>query len=85
MGRTVPSFRMVIDSELGKIHSFYGKKLEDKRDRERLSLILSLSKRHSHACSEAVRCFPTEAILMALLIERQKIIEFVLAKSSTIS
>jgi hypothetical protein len=69
---------MVIDSEQRKIRDFYGKNLEDKRDRERLNRILSLSKRHSHACSEAVRLFPLESILMAVLLERQKIFESML-------
>jgi hypothetical protein len=78
MGRTVPSFRMVIDSEQRKIRDFYGKNLENKRDRERLDRILNLSKRHSHACSEAVRLFPLESILMAVLLERQKIFESLL-------
>ena len=75
LGRTVPSFRMVIDSETTRISAFYGKKFENKKDKVALSKILSLSKRHSHACSEAVRFFPIESILMAILLERQKTIE----------
>jgi hypothetical protein len=74
---------MVIDSEASNISTFYGKKLEDKKDRVRLNQILSLSKRHSHACSEAVRLFPIEAILMAVLLERQKIIENLSLPEST--
>jgi len=66
---------MVIDSEASNISTFYGRKLENKKDRVRLNQILSLSKRNSHACSEAVRLFPVESILMSILLERQKIIE----------
>ena len=66
---------MVIDSEASNILTFYGGKLENKKDRVRLDRILNLSKRNSHACSEAVRLFPIESILMSILLERQKIIE----------
>ena len=66
---------MVIDSEARDISTFYGRKLENKKDRVRLNQILSLSKRNSHSCSEAVRLFPVESILMSILLEQQKIIE----------
>jgi len=66
---------MVIESEASRISTFYGGKLENKKDRIRLNQVLALSKRHSHACSEAVRLFPIESILMAILLERQKIVE----------
>ena len=75
MGRTIPSFRMVIDSETTRVMRSYGKNLEDKRDKLRLDELLNLSKRHSHACSEAVRIFPLQSILMAALLERQKLLE----------
>ncbi|MHB8566219.1 MAG: hypothetical protein ACYC7D_03610 [Nitrososphaerales archaeon] len=75
MGRTIPSFRMVIDSETSRVMRSYGKKLENKKDRVRLNYLLNLSKRHSHACSEAVRIFPMQSILMALLLERQKALD----------
>ena len=75
MGRTIPSFRMVIDSETTRVMRSYGKNLEDKRDKLRLNELLNLSKRHSHACSEAVRIFPIQSILMAVLLERQKLLE----------
>ena len=81
MGRTVPSFRIIIDSEVKTVRTFYGKKLENRMDQERLNQILSLSKRHSHACSEAVRLFPLESILMAVLLERQKIIDRLLQET----
>jgi len=72
LGRTIPSFRMVMDREIALIEQTYGKKLETKRDREELDYILQLSKRHSHACSEAVRLIPMHAILMAILLEEEK-------------
>ena len=66
---------MVIDLEIRRISVFYGKRFENKKDTVALSNILSLSKRNSHACSEAVRLFPIEPIIMAILLERQKAIE----------
>ena len=83
MGRTIPSFRMVIDSEIGNIMKYYAKRLSDKKDRTRLLNVLNLSKRHSHACSEAVRIFPMESILMAILIERQKILEELMSRQES--
>ena len=76
MGRTVPSFRMMIHIETRRVMSSFGRYLHDKKDRERLLNLLSLSKRHSHAGSEAVRLFPLEAILLSILLERQKELEF---------
>lgn len=73
---------MVIDAEASSLSVHYGRKLDNKRDRARLNQILNLSKRHSHACSEAVRLFPVESILMAILLERQKIIEVMIDDSS---
>ncbi|HVB12616.1 MAG TPA: hypothetical protein VNE86_05740 [Nitrososphaerales archaeon] len=66
---------MVIDLEIRRISVFYGKRFENKKDKVALSKILSLSKRNSHVCSEAVRLFPIESIIMAILLERQKAIE----------
>ena len=75
MGRTVPSFRMVIDIETRRVMSYFGRCVHDKKDREKLLKLLNISKRHSHAGSEAVRLFPLEAILFATLLERQKELE----------
>ena len=75
MGRTVPSFRMMIDIETRRVMSSFGRYLHDKKDRERLLNLLNLSKRHSHAGSEAIRLFPLEAILLSILLERQKELE----------
>ena len=73
---------MVIDAEASSLSTHYGKKLENKRDAARLNQMLSLSRRHSHACSEAVRLFPIQSILMAILLERQKIIEKIITDMS---
>ena len=64
---------MVIDSEVNRLASAYGSKLARKEKLE-LKSILELSKRHTHACSEAVRLFPFEAVLLAVLLEREKML-----------
>ncbi len=73
---------MIIDSEADNISTSFGRKLENRRDRACLNQILGLSRRHSHACSEAVRLFPIESILMVILLERQKIIEKIITDKS---
>lgn len=80
MGRTLPSARMLIAMETDSIMRHYAKRLEDRKDRNRLNNILNLSKRHSHSVSEAVRLFPLEGILMAILLERQKEIDSLLER-----
>jgi hypothetical protein len=65
---------MVMDMEIERILRTYGKKLPGKREREELNDALQLSKRHSHACSEAVRIIPMHAILLAVVLEQEKMI-----------
>jgi hypothetical protein len=74
MGRTIPSFRMIMDQEIDRVLRTYGKKLPSKRERGELGEVLELSKRHSHACSEAVRLIPMHAILLAIVLEQEKMI-----------
>src|SRR5579885_2131508 len=75
MGRTIPSFRMVMDQEIDRIMKTYGKKLPSKKEREELYEVLQLSKRHSHSCSEAVRLVPMHAMLLAIILEQGKMIK----------
>ena len=65
--------------------SNFGRYLRDKKDRERLVNLMSLSKRHSHACSEAVRIFPLDAIFLAILLERQKMLESLVNEPSKLA
>jgi|GEM_PF-2396485 hypothetical protein len=89
MGRTIPSFRMVMDQEIDRIMKTYGKKLPSKKEREELYEVLQLSKRHSHSCSEAVRLVPMHAMLLAIILEQGKMIKqiekYISSKSSKTS
>ena len=49
----------------------YGRELE-KNERKTLGKILELAKRHPDAFSEALRLVPMHAILMTVLLEREK-------------
>ena len=72
LGRTIPSFRMVIDQEIEVLARTFGKKLPDKEERKLLRDTLQLCKRHSHSCSESVRLVPMHSILLAILLEQEK-------------
>ena len=72
MGRTIPSFRMVIDQEIEVLARTFGKKLPDREERKLLRDTLQLCKRHSHSCSESVRLVPMHSILLAILLEQEK-------------
>jgi hypothetical protein len=61
---------MVIDSQIDRVIRNFGK-LERKK-REKLRGLLELSKRHSHACSEAVSLFPVYSMMMAILSEQNE-------------
>ncbi len=64
---------MMIDQEINRVLKTYGSALE-RNEKRSLVEILDLSKRHSDACSEAVRLVPMHAILMTVLLEREKIL-----------
>ncbi len=64
---------MIIDKEIAFTVQTYGKKL-GKREKGELNEILQLCKRHSHACSEAVRLIPMHAMLIAVLLEQEKML-----------
>lgn len=64
---------MMIDQEINRVLKTYGSALE-RNEKRSLAEILDLSKRHSDACSEAVRLVPMHAIMMTVLLEREKIL-----------
>ena len=62
---------MMINQEVNRVLKTYGGALE-KKERRKLEEILDLSKKHPDACSEAVRLVPMHAILMTVVLEREK-------------
>jgi hypothetical protein len=63
---------MLIQEEIDLFLGTYGEGLSGKRERELLYRLLQSCKRHTQACSQAVRLVPFHAILMSLILEQQK-------------
>lgn len=72
MGRTIPTATTLIQEEIDLFLRTYGKGLSSEREREALYSMLQVCKKHTQACSQAVRLVPFHAILMSLILEQQK-------------
>jgi hypothetical protein len=72
MGRTVKSFRMVIENEFGDIDKFA--KALRKQDREILEQILVKARLHTQAGTYGSFLDPFQAIVLGIVIEQQKMI-----------
>lgn len=70
MGRTVPSFRQVIEGEYVLLDKF--KRALRKRDREILENILYRSRLHTQAGGYTEILDPMNVILISMIIEQQK-------------
>ena len=70
MGRTVPTFRMVLESEIDEWLSF--RRALRRHDKIAFDTMMIEARRHASACSNAVRLNPTEALLMAIVLEHEK-------------
>jgi len=73
VGRTVPSFRMVLETEIAKWNGFL-KALPSKRDKEALEELMNHCRRHASAAGAAVRPIRTEAMIMSMLLAHEKMI-----------
>ena len=73
VGRTVPSFRMVLETEIAKWNGFL-KALPSKREKEAFGELMNHCRRHAGAAGAAVRPIPTEAMIMAMLLAHEKMI-----------
>ena len=72
---------MVIQQQVDRVMRTYGKKLPSREDRILLRNILDLCDSHSHACSRAVKLVPMRSILMAIVLEREKMLRKMLEES----
>lgn len=70
MGRTVKSFRMVVEDEYACIKKF--KKALRKKDREILEEMLIKARLHTQAGTYASFLDPFHAIIISILIEQEK-------------
>lgn len=70
MGRTVPSFRQVIEAEYVSLEKF--KRALRKQDREILEKLLNKARLHTQAGGYAEMLDPMHVILISMMIELEK-------------
>ena len=73
MGRTVPSFRMLLDSIIMELGDF--RRALRRRDREVFDRIMDMAREHASASTVAASVDPMDTIVLSILIEQQKQID----------
>ncbi|MGI0084497.1 MAG: hypothetical protein ACREBQ_05390 [Nitrososphaerales archaeon] len=76
---------MLIQEEANAFLRTYGKGLSGKREQEALYDLLQLCKKHTQACSQAVRLVPFHGMLMSLLLEQRKWLEILIYEFRSLS
>ncbi|UCH89527.1 MAG: hypothetical protein JSV49_02455 [Thermoplasmata archaeon] len=70
MGRTVPTIRMVLEDVIDDWAKF--RRALRARDRVAFDTMMTKARQHASACGNAVRLNPTEALLMAVILEHER-------------
>lgn len=83
MGRTIPSFRMLLNAEIARWREFRSKL--SKEDRKAFDELMNSSKLHSSAASCSLRTNVFEALCMAIILDRQKTLENIASKFESIN
>lgn len=73
MGRTVPSFRMLLDSIIMELGNF--RRALRQRDRQVFDRIMDMAREHASASTVAAAIDPMDTIVLSILIEQQKQID----------
>ena len=73
MGRTVPSYRMVLETEIAKWKGFL-KALPSRKEKEAFEELMNHCRRHAGAAGAAVRPILSEAMIMSMLLAHEKMI-----------
>lgn len=73
MGRTVPSFRMLLDSIIMELGDF--KRALRRRDQQVFDRIMDMAREHASASTVAAAIDPMDTIVLSILIEQQKQID----------
>jgi hypothetical protein len=70
VGRTVPTFRMILEHVIHDWHAF--RRALRSGDRAAFDAMMLRARQHAAAASNATRLNPTEALFMAILVEHEK-------------
>ncbi|MBC2746863.1 MAG: hypothetical protein HF975_07635 [ANME-2 cluster archaeon] len=73
MGRTVPSFRMLLDSITMELGDF--RRALRRRDQQVFERIMDMAREHASASTVAASIDPMDTIVLSILIEQQKQID----------
>ena len=73
VGRTVPTFRMVLEHVINDWRSF--RRALRVHDRDAFDALMTHGREHAAAASNAARLNPSEALFMAILVEHEKALE----------
>ncbi|MEM2111344.1 MAG: hypothetical protein QXX08_05650 [Candidatus Bathyarchaeia archaeon] len=72
MGRTIPSFRMVLEREIERWDGFVRALRED--DRKAFEDLMNICRSYASAAGAATRSLVLEAMFMVILLRHQKIL-----------
>jgi hypothetical protein len=70
MGRTVPSFRMLLEGIIEEL-SAYRRALRGE-DRNAFDSLMNMARQHASSCTVAPLLDPMEAMFLSILLEQQK-------------
>ncbi|MGA1793425.1 MAG: hypothetical protein ACMUHM_05695 [Thermoplasmatota archaeon] len=70
MGKTCPTYRMLLEDEIRSWEAF--RRALRKEDREAFDRLMDKVRRHASASSNAARLNPFESMVMAALIELER-------------
>ena len=73
VGRTVPTFRMILEHVISDWRAF--RRALRVHDRDTFDSMMTRGRLHAAAASNAARLNPTEALFMAILLEHEKELE----------
>jgi hypothetical protein len=71
LGKTVPSFRLMLESEIAKWKEFV-KALPGNSDKEAFEELMNYCRIHASAAGAAVRPIITDAMFMSILLSQEK-------------
>ena len=71
MGRTVPSYRIVLEAEIAKWRGFL-EALPSRKEKEAFEELMNHCRRHAGAAGAAVRPILSEAMIMSILLAHEK-------------
>ncbi len=73
MGRTVPSFRMLLDSIIMDLGNF--RRALRRHDQQVFDRVMDMAREHTSASTVAAAVDPMDTIVLSILIEQQKQID----------